>query len=157
MGLSYALDDYTHTMTHLYIASDHAAYGLKEKVKTYLTSKYPDYELHDLGCHSEESVHYPEYGKAVADKVAGTDHKGIVLCGSGIGISIAANRVRGARAALCMTAQMAALSREHNNANILALGARLIDEQLAYEMIDAFMTTDFAGGRHQLRVEMLDG
>ena len=143
-------------MTHLYIASDHAAYALKEQVKTYLGDTYPGINIHDLGCHSEESVHYPEYGKAVAQKVVGTQHKGIVLCGSGIGISIAANRVKGARAALCMTAEMASLSREHNDANILALGARLIDEQLAYNIIDAFMTTQFAGGRHQMRVDMLD-
>lgn len=144
-------------MTHLYIASDHAAYHLKEKVKTYLAAHYSHYQLQDLGCHSEASVHYPDFGNAVAQKVAIThDAKGIILCGSGIGISIAANRVKGARAALCMTVEMATLAREHNNANILALGARLIDEQLAYKMIDAFMITEFSGGRHQLRVEMLD-
>jgi ribose 5-phosphate isomerase B len=143
-------------MTQLYIASDHAAYLLKEQLKQYVATHYANMVVEDLGCDSEESVHYPYFGRLAAEKVAHTQSKAIILCGSGIGISIAANRIKGARAALCMTAEMACLARKHNDANMLALGARLIKPEQAYAMVDAFLTTAFEGGRHQLRLDMLD-
>lgn len=140
----------------LYLASDHAGYALKEQLKPYLVTQFPEIAIHDLGTTSEESVDYPDFGKQAAQAVSDTlQAGGIIVCGSGIGISIAANRISGARAALCVTPEMAALSREHNDANILALGARLISEDTAYACIKAFLTTEFAAGRHQARVEKL--
>lgn len=142
-------------MNRLYIASDHAGYALKERVKAHLATHFPDLTIEDLGAESESSVDYPAYGKAAAEAVVANNARGIIICGSGIGISIAANRVAGARAALCMSAEMAAGAREHNDANILALGGRLIDEKTAFDCVNAFLTTDFAGGRHEKRVKML--
>ncbi len=139
----------------LYLASDHAGYPLKELTKAYLAEHFPDLEVKDLGPDSDDSVDYPDYGKAAAQAVVRDNARGIIFCGSGIGIAIAANRVAGARAALCMTPEMAAGAREHNDANILSLGARLIDEKTAYACINTFLTTDFAGGRHERRVKKL--
>ncbi len=140
----------------LYLAADHAGYALKNIIKEHLANHHPEFAVEDLGTHSEASVHYPEYGlKAAQAVVEDTNHIGIIICGSGIGISIAANRIPGARAALCLTPEMAALAREHNNANMLALGARLTDETTALACVDTFLTTDFAGGRHEARVKML--
>ncbi len=143
-------------MIKLYIAADHAGFFLKEALKRYISSVYPTFFIHDLGTESEASVDYPDYGYKAAQVVA-TDaaSRGIVICGSGIGMTIAANRVAGVRAALCITADMARLAREHNNANILALGARLVDESTAKACVDLFLTTDFAGGRHEERVKKL--
>lgn len=140
----------------LYIASDHAGFALKESLKHYIVSTYPNVTVHDLGTESETSVDYPDYGFKAATAVAAHPGSfGMVICGSGIGISIAANRIAGSRAALCSTAEMAQLAREHNNANILALGARFIDNATARACVEAFLTTDFAGGRHSGRVEKL--
>ena len=140
----------------LYIASDHAGFALKESLKQYIVSAHPNVQVHDLGTESENSVDYPDYGFKAANAVAtNAGSFGMVICGSGIGISIAANRITGARAALCSTEQMARVSREHNNANMLALGARFIDDATARACVDAFLTTDFAGGRHVGRVEKL--
>ncbi|NME36096.1 MULTISPECIES: ribose 5-phosphate isomerase B [Fusobacterium] len=137
------------------LGCDHGGYELKETVKKHLLEK--GYEVLDLGCHSTESVNYPIYGKAVGEAVVKKEaNYGIVICGTGIGISIAANKVKGVRAALCMNTTMARLTREHNNANILAFGARMVGDVLALEMVDTFLTTDFAGGRHTARVEMLE-
>jgi ribose 5-phosphate isomerase B len=143
---------------NLYLASDHAGFALKTKIKIHATTHYPNFTLHDLGADGEASVDYPDYGFACARAVVadGETARGIIICGSGIGISIAANRVRGARAALCMNATMATLARQHNDANILALGARLIDEETAYASINAFLITDFEGGRHEARTAKLD-
>lgn len=137
------------------LGCDHGGYELKEIVKKHLLEK--GYEILDLGCYSTESVNYPIYGKAVGEAVVKKDADyGIVICGTGIGISIAANKVKGVRAALCMNTTMARLTREHNDANVLAFGARMVGDVLALEMVDTFLTTDFAGGRHTARVEMLE-
>ena len=137
------------------LGCDHGGYELKEKVKSHLGKK--GYEVLDLGCHSTESVNYPVYGKAVGEAVAKKEADyGVVICGTGIGISIAANKVKGVRAALCMNTTMARLTREHNDANVLAFGARMVGDVLALEMVDTFLTTAFEGGRHVARVEMLE-
>lgn len=137
------------------VGCDHGGFELKEKVKAHLEGK--GYEVLDLGCHSTESVNYPLYGKAVGKAVASKEADyGIVICGTGIGISIAANKVKGVRAALCMNTTMARLTREHNDANILAFGARMVGDVLALEMVDTFLNTKFEGGRHTARVEMIE-
>lgn len=137
------------------LGCDHGGYELKEKVKSHLEKK--GYKVLDLGCHSTESVNYPVYGKAVGEAVAKKEADyGVVICGTGIGISIAANKVKGVRAALCMNTTMARLTREHNDANVLAFGARMVGDVLALEMVDTFLTTAFEGGRHVARVEMLE-
>lgn len=137
------------------VGCDHGGFELKEKVKVHLEGK--GYEVLDLGCHSTESVNYPVYGKVVGKAVASKEADyGIVICGTGIGISIAANKVKGVRAALCMNTTMARLTREHNDANILAFGARMVGDVLALEMVDTFLNTKFEGGRHTARVEMIE-
>ena len=137
------------------LGADHGGYLLKNKIKTYLSGK--GYEILDMGTNNCESVDYPEYGHkvghAIVDKKADL---GILVCGSGIGISIAANKIKGVRAALCTNTTMARLSREHNNANILALGERIIGEILALDIVDAFLEGKFQGDRHQERVEKIE-
>lgn len=137
------------------IGCDHAGYELKEIVKDKLTSE--GYELIDLGTNSSESVDYPIYGKAVGEKVtSGECDKGIAICGTGIGISISCNKVKGVRAALCNTEHLAKMSREHNDANVLCLGAREIDKELALKIVDKWLSTDFLGGKHLRRIKMLE-
>lgn len=137
------------------IAADHAGYDLKSKLVEELKST--GYEVLDLGTRDgTTSVDYPDFGKAVAEAVtSGKVDAGVVICGTGIGISIAVNRHRGVRAALCHDVTSARLSREHNDANILALGARMTGEQVAKDCLKTFLTTEFAGGRHARRVEKL--
>ncbi|MFA6117663.1 MAG: ribose 5-phosphate isomerase B [Sphingomonas sp.] len=136
------------------IASDHAAFALKETLVAWLGEQ--GHEVADLGPHSDARVDYPDYGFALAGHVAaGKAERGIALCGSGIGISIAVNRHPGARCALVGEPLSAALCREHNDANILAMGARLTGEDMAKACVTAFLATEFAGGRHTPRVEML--
>lgn len=135
------------------IASDHAGFELKQAVVAYLDGKA---DILDLGTNSLESVDYPDFGFAMGNAIAeGKVSLGILICGSGIGISIAANRNPKVRAALCTSAEMAKLSRQHNNANVLALGARIIDTKTALECVDAFLNTPFEGGRHDKRVQKL--
>ena len=137
------------------IGCDHAGYELKEIVKDKLTSE--GYELIDLGTNSSESVDYPIYGRAVGEKVAsGECDKGIAICGTGIGISISCNKVKGVRAALCNTEHLAKMSREHNDANVLCLGAREIDKEIALKIVDKWLSTDFLGGKHLRRIKMLE-
>lgn len=137
------------------IGCDHAGYELKEIVKDKLTGE--GYELIDLGTNSSESVDYPIYGRAVGEKVAsGECDKGIAICGTGIGISISCNKVKGVRAALCNTEHLAKMSREHNDANVLCLGAREIDKELALKIVDKWLSTDFLGGKHLRRIKMLE-
>lgn len=137
------------------IGCDHAGFELKEIVKDKLTSE--GYELIDLGTNSSESVDYPIYGKAVGEKVAsGECDKGIAICGTGIGISISCNKVKGVRAALCNTEHLAKMSREHNDANVLCLGAREIDKELALKIVDKWLSTDFLRGKHLRRIKMLE-
>ena len=137
------------------VAADHGGYKLKEKVKEHLLER--GIEVEDLGTHSEESVDYPIYGKLCGEAVAsGQADLGVVVCGTGIGISIAANKVHGIRCGLCTSVEMAHLTKQHNNANILALGGRTTVEELAMEIVDEWLDTQYEGGRHQRRVEMLD-
>ncbi|OYY79743.1 MAG: ribose 5-phosphate isomerase B [Sphingomonas sp. 28-62-20] len=136
------------------IASDHAAFALKQALLPWLAEQ--GHETLDLGTHGPESVDYPDYGAALADAVAGGHaDRGIALCGSGIGIAIAANRNPGCRCAHVSEPLSAALARSHNDANAIALGARLIGEEMARACITAFLATPFAGGRHQHRVDKL--
>ena len=137
------------------LASDHGGYQLKEEVKKYLEDR--GIEILDLGTNSEESVDYPEYGHACGEAVAsGKADRGIVCCGTGIGISIAANKVKGVRCALCTDVNMAVMTRKHNDANMLAMGGRTTDTKTALEITAAWLDTEFEGGRHQRRVDMLN-
>ena len=142
-------------MLKIAVASDHGGFALKEKVKEHLVQR--GFEVDDLGTHSEESVDYPVYGKACGEAVAsGKADLGVVVCGTGIGISIAANKVKGIRCGLCTSVEMAHLTKQHNNANILALGGRTTEPELALKIVDEWLDTEFEGGRHQRRVDMLD-
>lgn len=137
------------------IASDHGGFELKEKVKEHLRER--NVKFVDLGTNSTESVDYPIYGQACAQAVAsGKADRGIVICGTGIGISIAANKVKGIRCGLCTSVEMAELTRKHNNANMLAMGGRILEADTAFAIVDAFIDTDFEGGRHKRRTDMLD-
>jgi ribose 5-phosphate isomerase B len=136
------------------IASDHAALALKSALLAYLTEA--GHQVEDLGPHDEASVDYPDYGYKLADAVAsGAAERGIALCGSGIGISIAVNRNPACRCALVSEPLSAKLSREHNDANVIAMGARLTGIDMAKACLDAFLSTDFGGNRHIARVEKL--
>ncbi len=136
------------------IGCDHAGYELKEKIKEYLDNKNIVYK--DFGTFSKESCDYPDYAKKVAKSVASNESKkGVLICGSGIGISIAANKVSGIRAALCYEPNLAQMAREHNDANILCLGARVTDLNKAIKILDTFLNTDFEGKRHQRRIEKI--
>ena len=136
------------------IASDHAAVDLKAELREYLIEQ--GHEVADLGPETADRVDYPDYGYKLADLVAdGTAERGIALCGSGIGISIAMNRNPKVRCALVSEPLSAALAREHNDANCLAMGARLTGVDMAKACLDAFLSTDFGGGRHTGRVEKL--
>lgn len=131
------------------IAADHGGYELKKVLKQHFAA----YNFTDLGTNSNESVDYPDYGAALARRVAaGEFDRGILICGSGIGISIAANKVKGIRAALCHNAYTAEMSRRHNDANVIAMGGRVVDAKTAVEMTDIFLKTEFEGGRHAARV-----
>jgi len=137
------------------LGSDHAGFGLKEKIKQYLEKK--GLEIKDYGCFSEESVDYPDYAEKVARAVSSNEaEKGILICGTGIGMSIAANKVSGIRAAVCWDEKSAEMSRRHNDANILCIGARLIDQELALRIVDIWLSTDFDGGRHVKRVKKIN-
>lgn len=136
------------------IGADHAGYGLKRVLNDDLARN--GYVVRDMGTDGEESVDYPDFASHVAQAVLNGDADcGVLICGSGIGMSIAANRNPGIRAALCFNDEMARLSRQHNDANILVLGARFIPEQEAAKCLDAFLTTEFEGGRHARRVGKL--
>ena len=137
------------------IASDHAGFAFKSVLAADLRAA--GHELLDLGAHDEASVDYPDYGFAIAHAVAdGRASSGIVVCGSGIGVTIAANRVAGCRAALCTSGLMARFSRSHNDANVLALGSRIIGVEVARDCVHEFLNTAFAGGRHAARVAKFD-
>jgi ribose 5-phosphate isomerase B len=136
------------------IGSDHAGYESKEQAKREIEAL--GLSVQDMGTNSDASVDYPDFGAAVGRAVAsGEAERGVLICGSGIGISMAANKVPGVRAALCWNEETARLARQHNDANVLCLGARFIAPELAARMIRAFLETDFDGGRHQQRVEKL--
>ena len=137
------------------IGADHAGFSVKEKIREYLESK--GYRILDKGAYSEESVDYPEFGHAVGNSVKdGESAKGIVVCGSGIGISMAANKVEGIRAALCTTPEHALMSRLHNDANVLAIGARMTNFDVILEIVDTWLRSEFEGGRHSRRVNKIE-
>lgn len=142
------------TQAAIALASDHAGFALKEALVSWLGAS--GHHCLNLGTDSDVSVDYPDFGHALAQSIlGGKADRGIALCGSGIGISIAANRHAGIRAALCHTPEQAALARAHNNANVLALAARTTDEATAKACVSAFLATPFEGGRHSVRVEKL--
>ena len=137
------------------IGCDHGGYALKETVKAMLLEQ--GHEVVDVGCHSTESVDYPLFGEAAARAVAsGECEKGIVICTTGIGISIAANKVKGIRCAHCCDTLTAEMTRRHNDSNMLAMGAGITGVNLAKKMVEVFLSTEFEGGRHQRRVDQLN-
>ncbi len=136
------------------IGADHAGFSLKEELISYLKQK--GYKLKDFGCYSEDSIDYPDYAHPVAEMVENNSEMlGIIICGSGNGINMTANKHQGIRSALCWKKEIAQLAREHNNANIIALPARFISTEEAIEMVDTFLSTSFEGGRHQRRVDKI--
>lgn len=136
------------------IASDHGGYALKEHIKAYLAAK--GITCQDFGTDSTASCDYPIFGKAAAEAVAsGRCEKGIVICVTGIGISMVANKVKGIRCALCGDSFSAEMTRRHNDANMLAMGAGIVGPSLAERIVDTFLTTEFEGGRHQRRVNLM--
>lgn len=142
------------SLLRIAIGSDHGGYQLKEEIKKALLEK--KYQVEDFGTHSTDSCDYPDIALPVARAVAAGEYdKGILICGTGIGISIAANKVPGIRAALCHDTFSARASREHNDANILALGERVIGRGLALEIVDVWLASEFSGGRHQKRVDKI--
>lgn len=136
------------------IGSDHGGYSLKQVIMKHLDERGLEYR--DYGTYSEESCDYPIYAEAVARAVAGGEaERGILICGTGIGMSMAANKIHGIRCALCGDCYSAELTRRHNDANILALGARVLGEGLAEKIMDTFLTTEFEGGRHARRIGLI--
>lgn len=135
------------------IASDHGGYGLKEAIKR----RFTEITFDDYGTHSEESCDYPDYVTAACTRVSeGSLERAIVICGTGIGASVVANKIRGVRAALCCNEFMADMSRRHNNANVLALGARVLGDELAFRIIARWIESPFEGGRHRGRLDKID-
>ncbi|MBO5976470.1 MAG: ribose 5-phosphate isomerase B [Oscillospiraceae bacterium] len=141
-------------MMKIAIGNDHSAVDLKNHIKSYIEAK--GYTVVNYGTDNSDSVDYPIYGKKVADAVAkGECDLGILICGTGIGISLAANKVPGIRAAVCSEPYSARLTRQHNNANIIAFGARVVGQSVAEMIVDEFLNAEFEGGRHKTRVDML--
>ena len=138
----------------IFLSSDHGGFDLKECIKYFL--KNNNYDFEDLGCNSLDAVDYPDYAKTLATKlIINSEFRGILFCGTGIGISIAANRFSHIRAALCTSVEMASKSRKHNNANVLALGGRILKNSLAIDIVKEFLNTEFEDGRHSLRVNKI--
>jgi len=135
------------------IGSDHAGYELKAKIEKLLVAA--GLQVHDQGTHSPDSVDYPDYAHPVATQVAQEGILGILICGSGNGVCMTANKHAHIRAALCWSKELAMLARQHNNANILCIPARFVSEEVAIEMVEAFLTTSFEGGRHTTRVNKI--
>ena len=136
------------------LSSDHGGFNLKETVKNFLINK--NFEVEDVGCNSLDPVDYPDFAKMLSDKLKNNKNAGgILFCGTGIGISMAANRFKHIRAALCTSVEMASKSRKHNDANVLALGGRILTEDLALDIVEEFLKTDFEAGRHSLRVNKI--
>ena len=136
------------------IASDHAGYKLKESIKDHLIEKY--ISIFDMGPYENKSVDYPDYAKKLAKRVkAKKSDIGILVCGSGTGMAISANKIKGIRAAVCYNTMSTRLSRQHNNANIIALGARLTKKSLSLKLVETFLKTSFEGGRHLKRIKKI--
>jgi ribose 5-phosphate isomerase B len=141
-------------MTAVALGADHAGFPLKEDLKTWLISR--GYDVVDLGTQSAESVDYPDFAVEVGNAVvAGKADRGVLVCGTGIGMSMAANKVPGIRAAACSDAYTARMSREHNDANVLALGARITSREAAIEIVEIWLAAEFTGGRHARRVDKI--
>ena len=141
-------------VSKIFLSSDHAGFELKEKVKHYFIKNFIEFE--DLGCTSLKPVDYPDYAKILSRKLSNeNESKGILFCGTGIGISMSANRFPHIRAALCTSVEMASKSRKHNDANVLALGGRILEDKLALKIVEEFLNTDFEAGRHSLRVDKI--
>ena len=137
------------------LASDHAGFELKEAIKKHLVEN--NYDILDFGTNSNASVDYPPFARMAAEAIAaGECDKGIICCGTGIGVSIVANKVKGIRCALCTNEFTAEMSRKHNDANMMALGARVTDQELALKMVDIWLNTEFEEGRHKRRVDMIE-
>ncbi len=142
-------------MMNIVIGCDHAAYQMKESLKEYLADM--GISVNDIGTDGTDSVNYPDFAGKVARSVAsGESDRGILLCGTGLGMSMAANRYKGIRAALCNDIFLARMSRQHNDSNVLVLGARVTGDMLAIEILKTWLETPFEGGRHQTRIEMMD-
>ena len=141
-------------MSKIIIASDHGGFKLKNEIINHLREQ--DYEIEDLGCKNEESCDYPEFAKKVVNSVLKDDLKGILVCGTGIGMSIQANRYKGIRASHCTDTFSARMTRMHNNSNILCLGQRITGTGLALDIVDTWLNTEFEGGRHQNRLDMIE-
>jgi ribose 5-phosphate isomerase B len=139
----------------LYIGSDHAGFEMKETLKDWMVKEFPSLQIEDKGCATAESCDYADYAHAVAESV-NNDSRGILLCGSANGVSIAANKHAGVRAALCWTEEIATLARQHNDANILSIPARFVSLEVAEAMVRTFLNTPFEGGRHAKRVEKIE-
>ena len=139
----------------LYIGSDHAGFEMKEALKQWMAAEFPSVQIEDKGCPSADSCDYADYAHAVAEGI-NNDSRGILLCGSANGVSIAANKHTGVRAALCWMEEIAILARQHNDANILSIPARFVSFEVAKAMVRAFFNTPFEGGRHAKRVEKID-
>ncbi len=137
----------------VFIGSDHGGFERKEQIKEFLEEKGVEFE--DMGCYSTDSVDYPDIAKSVALKVASSNAKGILICGTGIGMSIAANKIKGVRCALCHDAYTAEFARRHNDANIIAFGGRTTGLEVAKQMVEIFLNTPFDGGRHERRVKKI--
>jgi len=136
------------------LGADHAGFRVKETIKKYLEGA--DYGVDDVGTHSEESVDYPDFARAVAERVAsGKDPLGVVLCATGIGVAIVANKVEGIRAALAHDSLTARRAREHNDANVLALGGKVVGDDEAIAIVQEFLSAQFSGGRHQRRIDKI--
>jgi ribose 5-phosphate isomerase B len=135
------------------IVSDHGGFELKEAIK----EKFSNIDWKDYGCYTTESVDYPDFAKKLADGIlSGEIQRGVAICGTGIGISIALNRHKSIRAALCHDLFTSEMARKHNDANIIALGGRIISKELSFEIIQKFFTTDFEGGRHETRIKKIE-
>ncbi|MEN8748161.1 ribose 5-phosphate isomerase B [Marivita sp.] len=138
------------------LSSDHAAIDLRQAVARHIEAQ--GWDVVDIGPTTPESTHYPLHGQAAAERVASGDcHLGIILCGTGQGIMMAANKVKGIRCGVCSDTFSARMIRQHNDANILSLGARVVGEGLALDIVDAFLNAEFEGGRHATRVDMIEG
>lgn len=138
------------------IGSDHAGFECKESIKTALKTVNAGFALVDVGTHSADSVDYPDFAHQVATQVeSGEVEMGVVICGSGNGVCITANKHKGIRAALCWSVEIAALARQHNDANVLCIPARFVSHETALQMVETFMNTAFEGGRHQKRIEKI--
>ena len=140
---------------NIILANDHAGTSLKNEIKKVLENK--GYSVINLGCDTDESVDYPDFAHPLAEKISNNENlKGIIICGSGIGVSMSANKHKGVRSALCWNKETAKLSRSHNNANVLSLPARFLETKEAIEIVEIFLHTDFEGGRHQRRVDKIN-